>query len=338
MQALEGRNTPKISVVIPTYNTAGLIGGCLDSVLAQTLQDFEVIVVNDGSPDTVELEKVLKPYLARIVYIRQENKRVGGARNTAITRALGEYLAFLDSDDSWFPDHLTSQMELFAEDPALDMVYGNGLVVGNPVEGYEFMERCPSNGAVDFEALVEERCQIPISTVVVRKSCVASSGLFDESLPRCEDYDMWLRVAYDGAKIGYSRKVLARLNAGRPGSLGETRVKMAEAYWNILEKAERTLPLNAEEHKLVRKRSANIRARYLCEEGKQRLVEQQFEAATERFSEANRHWKNPTVAVVLSGLRIAPHITRKSVSWWSRFRSKRRSGKYPGETAQPHAS
>src|SRR5882757_5144070 len=137
--------TPRITVIIPAYNTAHLIAGCLDTVMGQTYQNFEAIVVNDGSPDTPELEKVLAPFMDRIVYIRQPNKRAAGARNTAIAQARGEFLAFLDSDDSWFPEHLASQMQLADADPSLDLLYANALVIGNPEREWEFAERCPSN-------------------------------------------------------------------------------------------------------------------------------------------------------------------------------------------------
>src|SRR5215472_371797 len=110
MPSTNSQSTPRISVIMPSYNTAHLIGGSLDSVFQQTFTDFEVVLVNDGSPDTPQLEKVLSPYLSsypeKLIYIRQENKRCAGARNTAIGRARGEFLAFLDSDDSWTPDHL----------------------------------------------------------------------------------------------------------------------------------------------------------------------------------------------------------------------------------------
>src|SRR5713101_6185988 len=91
---------PILSIIIPAFNTADTISGCLDSVFAQSYGDFEAIVINDGSPDTPHLEEVLQPYLSRIIYVNQENKRAAGARNTAIRRARGEFLAFLDSDDT----------------------------------------------------------------------------------------------------------------------------------------------------------------------------------------------------------------------------------------------
>ena len=134
-----GSATPKVSVIIPTYKTAHFIAACLDSVFAQTYQDLEAVVVNDGSPDTPELEQVLVPYMDRIVYIKQENKRTAGARNNAIRHARGEFVAFLDSDDVWMPDHLAEQMQLFANDPSVELTYSNGLV-GERGQEREFMQ------------------------------------------------------------------------------------------------------------------------------------------------------------------------------------------------------
>ncbi len=280
MQGNHSNPTPKVSVIIPSYKTADLIAACLDSVFAQTCPDFEAIVVNDGSPDTPDLEKVLEPYMDRIVYIKQENKRAAGARNNAIRQARGEFVAFLDSDDTWMPDHLSSQMQLFAEDPSLDLVYSNSLLVGNPAQEREFMQLCPSAGQATFDALIEERCQIPISTVVARKRTLVDAGLFDETLLRCDDYDMWVRSAFSGAKIGYSRKVQARMFIGRP--------------------------------------AAESRARYLVEEGKCELQERHFDKAREHFGEANRTLKATRLRLVLFGLTIAPEATGKLTSLWNR--------------------
>src|ERR1039458_8944251 len=286
----QAQTGPRVSIIIPSYNTARLIGACLDSIFAQTFQDFEAIVVNDGSPDTAELEQVLQPYLNRnpdrIVYIQQVNKRAAGARNTAIARARGEFLAFLDSDDTWLPNHLESQMKQFEADTALGLAYANA-------------------------ALVVERCQITVSTVVARKAAIVKAGGFDEGLARCDDYDMWLRTAFYGAKIGYNRQVQARLADGRPGSLGVSRAKMAEAYWSILEKADKNLPLNPAQRKLVRDRAAEIRARYLVEEGKNDLSARDFPKARERFAEANHYFRQAKLSLVLFGLKVAPNATSR---------------------------
>ncbi len=311
MESEQAQRAPRVSIVIPSYKTAHLIAACLDSVFAQTFQDFEAIVVNDGSPDTAELEKALQPYLDRIVYIKQANKRAAGARNTAIARARGEFLAFLDSDDTWLPNHLESQMKQFEADPGLGLVYANAVLTGDPTRHIEFMARCPSAGEAGFESLVVERCQIPVSTVVARKAAIVKAGGFDESLARCDDYDMWLRTAFYGGKVGYNRQVQARLADGRPGSLGMSRARMAEGYWLILERADQKLPLTSAQRKLVRDRAAEIRAQYSLEEGKNHLSARDFPKARERFSEANRYFRQTKLSLVLFGLKVAPNTTSR---------------------------
>jgi glycosyltransferase involved in cell wall biosynthesis len=322
LPSVETNPAPKVSVIIPSYKTADLIAACLDSVFAQTYTDFETIVVNDGSPDTPELERVLAPYLEGIVYLKQENKRAAAARNHAIRRARGEFVAFLDSDDTWYPAHLAAQMKLLADDPQLDLVYANALLVGDPAKERPFMALCTSQGPATFAALITERCEIPISTVVARKRTLIDAGGFDETLARCDDYDLWVRVAATGAKIGYSRELEARLFIGRPGSLGVSRARMAEAYWTILEKCKRTLPLNAADRAVVEKRAAEIHARYLLEEGKCKLEERQFDKARELMRQANGHWHRPSLRLAILGLGIAPATTTKLMAFWQRIRNR----------------
>jgi len=316
---------PKVSIIIPSYNTAHLIGTCLDSVFSQDYQDFEAIVVNDGSPDTLKLEEALRPYREKIVYIVQANKRAAGARNTAIGKARGEFLAFLDSDDSWVPDHLATQMAMFEHDPSLDFVYADAELVSDNPRRKTFMEKCPSLGKATFEALAVERCQIPVSTVVARKSAIVKAGLFDEALVRCDDYDMWLRTAFSGAKIGYGHKTQARLYLGRPDSLGLPGAKMKEAYWSILEKAVRTLPLSPAQAKLVKNRIAEVKAESLMEEGKQALRNKNFAEARRLFEDANRHVHRSKLTLAIRGLQLAPNSASKAFALWTRIRRRQTS-------------
>ena len=138
---------PSVSVVIPAYNTAPYIGETLSSVLAQTYTDFEVIVVNDGSPDTVELEVALAPFRDRIQYIVQENGGLSAARNRGIAAGRGEFVALLDSDDVWEPDYLEYQLAVLERD-GLDIVYSNATTFGDPLRaGRLFMDMHPSTGA-----------------------------------------------------------------------------------------------------------------------------------------------------------------------------------------------
>jgi glycosyltransferase involved in cell wall biosynthesis len=321
MQENQSKTAPKVSIIIPTFKTAGMIKACMDSVFAQTYTDFEAVVINDGSPDTPELEKVLQPYMDRIFYIKQENKRCAGARNNGIRQCHGEYVAFLDSDDTWLPEHLSTQMKQFADEPALDLVYSDGILLLDS-DQRKFMDKNPSNGEATFEALIVERCQIPISTVVARKQALMKAGLFDETLPRCDDYDMWVRTAFAGAKIGYNRAVGARFFVGRPGSLSHSKARMIEGYWNILEKFKRTLPLKDADRVVVEKRAAQIRARYLLEEGKCKLEERQFDQARALISEANDYLRKPSLSAAVFGLKVAPGATAKVLSYWTRMRNE----------------
>jgi Glycosyl transferase family 2 len=314
---------PKISVVIPSYNTASLISCCLDSVFAQTYTDFEVLVINDGSPDTPELERVLESYMDRIIYIKQENKRAAGARNNGIRRARGEFIAFLDSDDTWFPTHLACQMRMFEQDRSLDLVYCDGLMKLNGGQQCRFTEKNPSRGNATFRALIQEHCQIPVSSVVARKRALVNAGFFDEQLPRCDDYDMWVRTAFTGAKIGYSSVVGGTIFAAeRPGALSQSKARMIEAYWKILEKYLRTLPLSSADRVIVEERAAEIKARYFLEEGKCKTEALEFEEARKLISEANKHFRRSLLSIVVIGLSVAPRTTGRVMSFWRGARSE----------------
>jgi hypothetical protein len=314
---------PKISVVIPSYNTASLISCCLDSVFAQTYTDFEVLVINDGSPDTPELERVLESYMDRIIYIKQENKRAAGARNNGIRRARGEFIAFLDSDDTWFPTHLACQMRMFEQDRSLDLVYCDGLMKLNGGQQCRFTEKNPSRGNATFRALIQEHCQIPVSSVVARKRALVNAGFFDEQLQRCDDYDMWVRTAFTGAKIGYSSVVGGTIFASeRPGALSQSKARMIEAYWKILEKYLRTLPLSSADRVIVEERAAEIKARYFLEEGKRKTEALEFEEARKLISEANKHFRRSLLSIAVIGLSVAPRTTGRVMSFWRGARSE----------------
>lgn len=182
------------------------------------------------------------------------------------------------------------------------------------------MLRCPSHGEATFASLLVERCQIPISTVVARKEAIVRAGMFDESLARCDDYDMWVRTAFCGAKIAYTRKVQAYMPVGRPGSLSSSRARLAEGYSAILEKYKRTLPLKDADRVILEDRAAEIRARYLLEEGKNKLSQNQFDDARKLLSEANGYFHKPGLRLALIGLMVAPGATRKLILYWNQIR------------------
>jgi teichuronic acid biosynthesis glycosyltransferase TuaG len=314
-----------ISVIIPAYNTAAYISEALDSVFGQTFRDFEVIVVNDGSPDTDELEQALSPYRERIVYLKQDNRGPAGARNAGIRQARGQYLAFLDSDDCWLPDFLASQMKLFEETPSLDVVYSDALRFGDPsLAGKTCMQTSPSNGPVTLNSLIKVDCQVINSCTVARRQVVVDAGLLDERLDfrGCEDYDLWLRIVYQGGQIGYQKKVLGRYRS-RPGSLSRNAIKMSEARLAVCEKVARTLTLPEETRALLQQQMAGVQAHIDLETGKMFVTSGDFDRAKDSLMKANIFFRRAKVKMSILGLQFAPHSTRLAVLTWQKLISSR---------------
>ncbi len=182
-----------VSVIIPTYNRARCIGRAVRSVLSQSYRDFEIIVIDDGSEDNT-LE-VLTPYLENLTIIRnKKNRGVSHARNCGIARACGRLIALLDSDDYWLPEKLDMQVDYMNSHPEAvacqteEVWIRNGRRV-NPRKSHKKM-----SGDIFIPSL--RRCLVSPSAVIIRRSLLTSVGTFDEDLPACEDYDLWLRIGW----------------------------------------------------------------------------------------------------------------------------------------------
>lgn len=184
-----------VSVVIPTYNREKVLGRAIHSVLNQTFEDIELIVVDDCSIDgTKELVDGFED--SRVVYIRHETNQGGAAaRNTGISAARGEFIAFQDSDAEWMLDKLETQMKvIFTGEAEENVVYTAFLWVKDNKASYiPEDERAQREGDILRQLL--KRNFVDTATVVVRKRCFEKVGLFDESLPRYQDWDLFIRLA-----------------------------------------------------------------------------------------------------------------------------------------------
>jgi glycosyltransferase involved in cell wall biosynthesis len=183
--------TPQVSVVIPTYNRAGVVKEAVDSVLAQEYNDFELIVVDDGSTDNTS--EVLVPYGDDVTVLFQENKGVSAARNRGIAEASGRYIAFLDSDDLWLPRKLSAQVEFFNRRPDALICQTEEVWVRNGIRVNPGKRHKKPSGMI-FEPSLE-LCLVSPSAVMIRRDLMERAGGFDETLPACEDYDLWLRIS-----------------------------------------------------------------------------------------------------------------------------------------------
>ncbi|HXQ69796.1 MAG TPA: glycosyltransferase family A protein [Pyrinomonadaceae bacterium] len=302
--------TPSISVVIPAYQIAPYIAETLDSVFAQTLTDFEVVIVNDGSPDTEELERALTPYRDRIFYIRQENAGAGAARNRGVREGRGEFVAFLDGDDLWHSDYLEKQLK-FVREGGYDLVYADARLFGDsPIAGKTYMQTAPSEGPVTFISLLRNDCNVITSGVVARRSAVIEAGLFDESLRNAQDFEMWTRMAKRGARLAYQRKVLLRYRC-REGSLSGDEMNRLKREIRVYRHIKETYDLTPAEQAELSRAMELQEAAVALADGKIRLLGERFDEARVSFEQAHRVLGGWKLGATMLMLRIAPRLLRR---------------------------
>jgi glycosyltransferase involved in cell wall biosynthesis len=239
-------DTPFFSVIIPTYNRQHLFEIALESVLNQTYRDFEVIIVDDGSTDqTREVIKIFDD--SRVKYHYQENHGVSHARNRGLEISRGKFIAFLDSDDSWVPQKLERVNEAINRHPHLSIFHTDEIwYKGKRLLSQKKKHKKPS-GYVYLKAL--PLCCIGMSTAVVKRDVFKKIGLFDESLPACEDYDFWLRATHS-FEVKLINENLTIKDGGRTDQLSSQR-GLDKHRIKALEKMLRSNSLNEEEYKLT---------------------------------------------------------------------------------------
>ncbi len=186
-------NPPLVTAIIPTHNRGWAIIRALASVLEQTYTALEIIVVDDGSTDnTTEL---LEPHLEKITLLSIKNSGVSAARNVGIKKSNGQFVAFLDSDDQWTPDKIACQMDFFNQHPEAMICQTEEIWIrkGKRVNP-KFKHKKPSG--MIFEPSLK-LCLVSPSAVMMRREFFDIKGFFNEDLPACEDYDLWLRTTTD---------------------------------------------------------------------------------------------------------------------------------------------
>lgn len=223
---------PTFSIILPVFNRATFLKRACDSIFKQTLYDFELIIVNDGSTDDTE-KMVLEIERAHLDKIRTihliQNSGVSFARNRGIEAAQGEWIAFLDSDDEWLPRKLEEQLNYSRQFPSIRLIHGDEIWIHNGCRKNQKKRHLKTGGDIFFRSL--ELCLISPSTVVFKKELWNEIGGFDETFPVCEDYDYWLKVS---AKypVGFIDKPLIVKYGGHGDQLSK-RYKAMD-YWRVL--------------------------------------------------------------------------------------------------------
>jgi glycosyltransferase involved in cell wall biosynthesis len=316
--------TPKVSIIIPAHNTAPFIAETLDSVFGQTFRDFEVIVINDGSPDTAALEVALQPYRGRVQYIRQENRGLPGARNVGIGLARGELLAFVDSDDIWMPDYLSAQVEFLDRHPGVHASIADALLFGSSGEPEVWKMLKEGAGPVlTFEQMLKrEGGQLP-SAMVARRQRVLQVGMFDEQMRIGEDVEFCVRLCFPDGTIGYLGRVLVKYRQ-RPGSLtadpGKRKWRVAEG--EALRALRQRLPLTEAQRALLDEEIAAGDAALALSDAFDHLSADRFQQGERCFAEANAYFRDPRITLTRFGLKAFPRWTARVANW----RRKRAGG------------
>ena len=239
----------RVSVIIPTYNRDKFIVSCVQSVLAQSLTEFEIIVVDDGSRD--ETYRNLKELGFKSVvtdrtnlrYVFQKNRGVSAARNLGIKEANGEYIALLDSDDLWMPTKLEQQIGALARNKAhFRLCHTDEIWMRNGIRVNPHKKHKKQGGNVFLNCL--KLCCISPSSVVLHKSVFDDVGFFDENLPACEDYDFWLRYCAKEEVIFLSDHLIIK-NGGHNNQLSRRHWGMDRFRVYALEKLVNCTDLNS---------------------------------------------------------------------------------------------
>ena len=182
-----------VSVIIPTFNRAHVLGNALDSVMAQTYSPIETIVVDDGSTDRTP--DLLAGYGGKIKVLTQENKGVSAARNLGIRHSKGDFIALLDSDDTWTPDKISRQVAFFQDNSEALICQTEEIWIRNGRRVNPRVKHRKPSGMIFIPSL--KLCLVSPSAVMMRRGLFDLRGFFNEAFVVCEDYDLWLRISRD---------------------------------------------------------------------------------------------------------------------------------------------
>jgi glycosyltransferase involved in cell wall biosynthesis len=273
----------RVSIITPAYNAADFLAATIQSAQQQTVGDFELLVVDDGSTDdTAWIVERFASRDRRIRLLQQANAGTAAARNTAIRHASGSALALLDSDDLWTPDYLEVQLRILEEHPDVDIVSANAFNFGGPMHGTPLKpasNNLTNVSLLDLIAVEDSLCILSI----FRARVVEATGGFDASLRCNEDYDLWLRAALADFRIVFNARP-SGFYRRRPDSMSASERRMLTGILDVLRRFRAQCIDRPVELAALDRQIAGLERRRLLAEGKAALVERDFTAAREAFA------------------------------------------------------
>ncbi|HET8613358.1 MAG TPA: glycosyltransferase [Sphingomonas sp.] len=305
---------PAISVIVPAWGVAHLVGEALASLQAQSFADWEAIVVDDGAPDDVA--GAVAPFAAadpRIRFLPTPHGGVSAARNRALAAARAPLIALLDGDDRLLPDYLAKMIAAISADPGLGLVSCDALYTGRPArEGRPFSHYSPQIGEPTLAAVIERRFNIFIAAMI-RREAIGQAGGFDEALARSEDLDLWLRILSAGWRAAYVPEPLA-IYRRRAGSLTTETLQLCRSTVQVYEKAARALA-GRPEAALAAAMARRCEAQAAWIEGEDRVIAGEVRAGLDLLRAAHAERRSPRWRMMMPLFNAMPPIARPLLTW-----------------------
>jgi len=290
---------PTVSVIIPAYNVGAYLADAIESALAQTFSDLEVIVVDDGSSDSTF--KVASGYTRvdrRVRVLQQNNGGISSARNRALRDASGSLVAILDGDDVWLPAYLERQLAILASDPACDIVTGNAWFLGSALDGQPARPSPDDRPDPTLARMLEDETAVFIMSVFRRRVYEVIGG-FDESLRTNEDYDFWIRAAIAGFRFRRNDEPLGRYRR-RDDSLSAGELRMLRGIIRVLGKTRAAIADRPTELSILDAQLSRFETELLAAEARTAIEEHDFRAAGEHLHAL--HQRRGGLALRVAGL------------------------------------
>jgi glycosyltransferase involved in cell wall biosynthesis len=297
---------PAVSVIMPAFNVEPYIGEAIESVLAQTYTDWELVIVDDGSKDGTRAvaERYRAAHPDRIVVVSHENRGLAAARNSALRVARGSVFALLDSDDIWEPGFLAAQMQFLEEHPEVAIVTGNATTLGGALDGQPARPTDEKRPSPDLAQILRDETSVFIMSIF-RREVVDRIGGFDERFRTNEDYDFWVRAAFAGFKFIRNPKPLAFYRR-HGNSLSASDVRMLAGILRVFHKARETAEAGSDAQRLIEQQIDRFETELLAAEAREALGRGDIAAASKNLDALRQRRGGLKIEIAARACRLAP--------------------------------
>ena len=297
---------PAVSVITPAFNMERYLAEAIESVLAQTYSDYELVIVDDGSTDGTRAlaERYRLAHPDRIVVVSQANQGLAAARNAGLRAATGAVFALLDSDDAWMPTFLEEQMRVLEAQPAVAIVTGNAINRGGHEDGRPARPVPDPRPAPDLETILRDETAVFIMSVF-RRGVVDHIGGFDERFRTNEDFDFWIRAAAAGFRFARNAKPLGFYRR-HANSLSASDVRMLSGILRVYHKAFDATPPGTIAHDLIVRQIDRFEVELVAAEAREALGRGDAAAAAESLEALRQRRGGMALDVAVSALRLMP--------------------------------